>query len=158
MGYSKIRRWNKKSIELMIYRDQAKQVIIAYLALLKNQVILEGAPVTVGTRIPYGKTEYIHISVDDIENQGTGEKPIYRVYVTLEAVSIQAKTEGDETKVNTIIEQVLELTSDLDNYTMNDFTCIMVMPQGLEHDTEHNEANYNIIRKLRNINYVEQQK
>ena len=126
--------------------------------LLKVTIIYNGSPVPVGTRITQGATEYVLIQVDDIENQGTGETPIYRAYISLQVVSLQDITEGDETPGNVISEQLLEIISDPEIFLMTDFKCIMVMPLGLERDSELTDSNYNIIRNLKMINYVEQLK
>ena len=142
----------------MIYRDPTQQILKAYVNVLKGSIILNGSPVAVGTKISQGRTEYVLISVDDIENQGTGEQPIYRAYVKLEIVSIQELTEGDETLVNSMAEQILEMISEPDMFLMDNFQCVMVMPGGMERTTENNESNYNIIRTIRMINYVSQTK
>lgn len=140
----------------MIYRDPQNEILKAYVAILKNQIMLEGAPVAVGTKISQGETEYIHLSVDDIEDQGTGDGPLYRAYITLEIVSMQEKTEGNDEIVNGIAEQVLEIISEPDRFIMNNFTCVHVAPGGMERDSELTDTSYNIIRKLRMLNYVSQ--
>ncbi len=140
----------------MIYRDPTNEILKAYVNLLKGSIMLNGSTVSVGTKISQGRTEYVLIEVDDIENQGTGEQPIYRTYIKLEIVSIQELTEGDETLVNSIAEQILEIISEPEMFLMNNFQCVMVMPGGMERYTENNESNYNIIRTIRMINYVSQ--
>ncbi len=142
----------------MIYRDPTHQILKAYVNLLKGTIIYNGAPVPVGTRITQGATEYVLIQVDDIENQGHGAAPIYRAYISLIVTSQQDITEGDETPGNVISEQLLEIISDPEVFLMTDFKCIMVMPLGLERDSELTDSNYNIIRNLKMINYVEQLK
>lgn len=142
----------------MIYRDPTYQILKAYVNLLKGTIIYNGSAVPVGTKISQGATEYVLIEIDDIENQGTGETPIYRAYISLQVVSLQDITEGDETPGNVISEQILEIISDPEIFIMNDFKCVMVMPLGLGRDSELTESNYNIIRNLKMINYVEQLK
>lgn len=140
----------------MIYRDPTKEILKAYVNLLKGAIIYKGSPVAVGTRISQGQTEYVLISVDDLENQSTGDGPLYRAYIKLEIVSVQEVTEGDETPGNEIAEQILEIISEPEMFIMNNFTCVMVMPGGMERDSELTETNYNIIRTIRMLNYVEQ--
>ncbi len=56
----------------MIYRDPTNEVLKAYVNLLKGCIMLNGSPVAVGTKISQGRTEYVLIEIDDIENQGLG--------------------------------------------------------------------------------------
>ncbi len=140
----------------MIYRDPTHAILKAYVALLKGSIQYNGQAVPVGTKIAQGATEYILIQIDDVENQSTGDGPLYRCYITLEIVSQQDITSGDEDPVNRIAEQLLEIISEPEQFIMDNFTCVMVMPSSMERDSENTESNYNIMRKIRMINYIEQ--
>ena len=142
----------------MIYRDPTNEILKAYVNLLDGSIIYDGSPVAVGTRIAQGETEYVLISVDDLENQSTGDGPLYRAYIKLQVVSIQDITEGSETPVNSIAEQILEIISEPEMFIMTHFRCVMVQPGGMERNSELTDSNYNIIRDLRMLNYIEQTK
>jgi len=140
----------------MIYRDPTHELLKAYVNVLSGSIIWNGSPVAVGTKIPQGETEYVLIYVEDINNMSTGDGPIYNATVAMQAVSLQDVNEGDETPVNRIIEQIIEVISDPEMFIMNNFKCVMAMPEGITPDTELTESSYNVLRTLRMSNIVEQ--
>lgn len=140
----------------MIYRDPTHEILKAYVNVLNGSIIWNGNPVPVGTRIAQGETEYVLIYVEDLDNMSTGDGPIYRAVIAMQTVSLQDVNEGDETPVNRIIEQIIEVISDPEMILMNNFKCVMVMPEGITPDTEITESSYNILRTLRMLNIIEQ--
>jgi len=142
----------------MIYRDPTHEILKAYVNALNGSIIWNGSPVAVGTKIAQRETEYVLIYVEDLNNMSTGDGPIYKATVAMQAVSLQDVNEGDETPVNRIIEQIIEVISDPLMILMNNFKCVMVMPEGITPDTEITESSYNILRTLRMSNVIEQKK
>lgn len=143
----------------MIYRDPTHEIEKAYVNVLKGSIIWNDSPVAIGTKIPQGETEYVLISVeDDLDNMGTGDGPIYKATIAMQAVSLQDVNEGDETPVNRIIEQIIEIIGDPEMILMNNFKCVMIMPAGNTPDTELTDSSYNVIRTLRMLNIIEQKK
>jgi len=142
----------------MIYRDPTHELLKAYVNVLKGSIIWDGSSVPVGTRIAQGKTEYVLIFIEDLKNMGTGDGPIYNATVAMQAVSMQDVNEGDETPVSRIIEQIIEVISDPEMILMNNFKCVMIMPEGITPDTEMTESSYNVLRTLRMLNFIEQTK
>jgi len=142
----------------MIYRDPTHEILKAYVNALNGSIIWNGSPVAVGTKIAQRETEYVLIYVEDLNNMSTGDGPIYKATVAMQAVSLQDVNEGDETPVNRIIEQIIEVISDPLMILMNNFKCVMVMPEGITPDTEITESSYNILKTLRMSNVIEQKK
>jgi len=140
----------------MRYRDPAQQILKAYYNLLNGSVFLNGSTVVIGTRIPKRTSEYVLLYIEDMANHDTGAEVLYNVTVAMQIVSMQAVSEGDEEKVNTIFEQVIELVDDPDSFNMDNFRCLTSQFEGSEHETEMTDSSYNIIRKLRMSNFLEQ--
>lgn len=137
-------------------RDPTKQLLKAYYDLLNGSVFYDGSAVKVGTRIPKRTDKYILIYIEDMGNHNTGAEILYNIVVALQIVSMQAVNEGDEEVVNTIFEQVIERLDDPDAFVMDNFRCLTSQFEAGEHDTEMTDTNYNIIRKLRMSNFIEQ--
>lgn len=140
----------------MIYRDPTHEILKAYVNVLNGSIIWNGSPVAVGTKIPQGETEYVLIYVEDLDNMSTGDGPIYKAVIAMQAVSLQDVNEGDETPVNRIVEQIIEVISDPLMIQMNNFKCVMVMPEGITPDRELTDNSYNILRTLRMSNIIQQ--
>jgi len=141
----------------MIYRDPTKEILKAYVNLLKGSIIYNGVTIPVGTRIPRRATEYVLICKNSLENFSTGDKVVYQVIVALQVVSMQAISEGDETPVNSITEQILEVM-DPEMFIMNNFKCLTAIPAGMDRDTDLTDNSYNIVRILNMSNFIEQVK
>lgn len=140
----------------MIYRDPTHEILKAYVNVLTGSIIWNGSPVAIGTKIAQGETEYVLIYVEDLDPMGTGDGPIYKAVIAMQAVSLQDVNEGDETPVNRIVEQIIEVISDPLMIQMNNFKCVMVMPEGITPDRELTDNSYNILRTLRMSNIIEQ--
>jgi hypothetical protein len=141
----------------MIYMDPTHEILKAYVNVLKGSIIYDGVVIPVGTRIPRRATEYVLIYKESLENVSTGDKVVYLASVAMQVVSMQDISEGDETPVNRIMEQIIEVM-DPEMFIMNHFKCITAMPapDGMDRDTELTDNSYNIIRILRMLNFIEQ--
>lgn len=139
-------------------REPIQQILKAYHDILNGSIIYEGNVITVGTKISRRTTNYIHLYVSDIENISTGDQVIYKIIVTLEVVSLQGTTEGDDTIVNAIIDQILEFVEDENMLQMSDFKCDMVNIGGIEDSSELTESNYIIAKEVNMLNFIEQRK
>lgn len=137
-------------------REPIQQIMKAYYNILNGSIIYEGNVIAVGTKIPRGENNYIYLYISDINNISTGDQVIYNITVTLQVVSMQGTTEGDETIVNSIIDQILEFVDDETMLQMDDFKCDMVQVLGIEDATELTESNYIIAKKLNMLNIIEQ--
>jgi len=140
----------------MIYRDPAHEILKAYVAILKGNIIYDGTVIPVGTRIPRRAKEYVLIYIDSMEDFSTGDAPVYKIWVTMQIVSMQNITEGDETPVNSIQEQIMEVVSDIQMLPMDHFKLIRTMPAGMDRDTDLTDNSYNIVRILRMLNFIQQ--
>lgn len=138
------------------YKDPSQQLLEAYQTLLGGSITLDGEEVTVGTRIPRKKLNYVHLYIEAINNYDTGDKVLYNVTVALEIVSVQEISEGNEEVANDIQNQVLQLIDDPADLAMTDFTCLTCQFGDSEHNTEMTDANYIITRKLRINHFIEQ--
>jgi len=140
----------------MTYRDPSQQLLKAYQNILEGHIIYEGETITVGTRIPRKKTKYVYLYIEATNNYSTGDKVLYNITMAMQIVSLQDISEGDETVVNIILDQVLGLVGDPDSIIMNDFIALTSTFGDSEHDTEMSESNYIITKKLRMLHFVEQ--
>lgn len=141
----------------MITRDPTHEIIKAYYNLLNDSIVYDGAVVTVGTRIPEDETKYVYIYLESLIPYSTGDKVLYKAVVTMQIVSLQDISEGDETIVHSIFEQVLERVGDADSIIMDGFDCVMVQFEDGDQDPpEVDDTNYIITRKLRMLNHIEQ--
>jgi hypothetical protein len=140
----------------MRYRDPTQQILKAYYNLLNGSVFYNDSIVRVGTRIPKRTNNYVLIYIEDMGNMDTGKERLYNVVVAMQIVSMQNVTEGDDEVVNTIQEQVIELVDDPDSFIMDGFRCLTAKFENSEYDTEMTDSSYNIIRKLRMSNFIEQ--
>lgn len=116
----------------------------------------DGSPVTIGTRIPRNTDKYVLLYIDDMSPMDTGDAIIYNVITAMQIVSMQETTEGDESIVNDIFEQVIELVGDPEMFIMNGFRCVTSMFEGSERIPELTDTNYIITRKLQISNIIEQ--
>ena len=140
----------------MTYRDPSQQLLKAYQNILDGHIIYEGETITVGTRINRKKTKYVYLYIEATNNYSTGDKVLYNITMAMQIVSMQDISEGDETVVNSILDQVLGLVGDPDSIIMNDFNCLTSTFGDSEHDTEMSESNYIITKKLRMLHFIEQ--
>jgi len=140
----------------MTYKDPSEQLLEAYQAILDGNITYEGSAVTVGTRIPRKTTKYVYLYIESTDNHSTGDKILYNITMTMQIVSIQDISEGDESVVNNILNQILQLVSDADTIVMDDFICLTNQFGDMEYDTEMTETGYNIIKKLRMLHFIEQ--
>lgn len=141
---------------MMIFKDPSQQLLKAYQDILKGQIIYNGETITIGTRIPRKKTKYARLYIEASNNYSTGDKVLYNITMALQIVSIQEISEGDETVVNSILDQVLQKVGDPDAILMADFNCLTSTFGDSEYDSEMSESNYIITKKLRMNHYVEQ--
>jgi len=141
----------------MIARDPTHQILKAYYDLLNDSIVYDGAVVYVGTRIPDDETKYVHIYIESLIDNSTGDSVMYKAIVTMQIVSLQDVSEGDETIMHSIFEQVLEKVGDADALIMTDFKCAMVQfEDGDQDSSEMDDTNYIIPNKLRMLNFIEQ--
>ena len=141
----------------MTYKDPSQQLLKAYQDILKGNIIYSGETITVGTRIPRKKTKYVYLYIDATNNYSTGDKALYSISVALQIISIQEISEGDETVVNSILDQVLQKTGDPEQIIMADFICLTSTFGGMDPiSPEMSESNYIITRKLTMSHFVEQ--
>lgn len=142
----------------MKYRDPSQQLLKAFQNILEGNIIYGSEVITVGTRIPRKKTKYVLLYIESTNNFSTGDSVLYNIIITMQIVTMQEMTEGDETVVNNILDQVLQLVDDPDAIIMQDFVCLSSQFGDMEHDTELTDSNYNIIKKLRMNLFIEQKK
>jgi len=140
----------------MRYKDPSLQVLKAATELLDDAVVYAGQVIYCGTRIPRNKKNYVQIYIEAIQNKNTGDSTIYDVTLAFQVVSIQASSEGDETPLNSIFEQVVARVDNAQNYVMTDFECVMAEFGDSEYNSELLDANYMITRKLRINLFIEQ--
>jgi len=141
----------------MTYKDPSQQLLKAYQDILEGNIIYLGEIITVGTRIPRKKTKYVYLYIDASNNYSTGDKALYSISVALQIISIQEISEGDETVVNSILDQVLQKTGDPEQIIMADFICLTSTFGGMDPiSPEMSESNYIITRKLTMNHFLEQ--
>ena len=140
----------------MRYKDPSLQILKAATELLSDSVVYDGQVIYAGTRIPRNKKNYIQIYIESIMNKNTGDSMIYDVALAFQCVTIQSSSEGDETPLNSIFEQVIARVDAPENYVMTDFNCVMAEFGDSEYNNELLDANYMISRKLRIILFIEQ--
>ena len=141
----------------MTYKDPSQQLLKAYRNILEGNIIYSGETITIGTRIPRKKTKYVYLYIDAINNYSTGDKALYSISVALQIISIQEISEGDETVVNSILDQVLQKTGDPEQIIMADFICLTSTFGGMDPiSPEMSESNYIITRKLTMNHFIEQ--
>ena len=143
----------------MIAHDPTHQILKAYCDLLNDSIVYEGAVVSVGTRIPDNENKYVYIYLESLIPDSTGDSVIFKATITMQIVSLQNVSEGDETIVHSILEQLLERVGDADAVIMPDFKCLMAQfEDGNQDPPEMDDTNYIITRKLRMLNFIEQTK
>jgi len=141
----------------MINRDPSHQILKAYYDLLNGSIVYDGAVVSVGTRIPDDENKYVYIYLESLLPYSTGDQVLYKAIVTMQIVSLQNVSEGDETIVHSIFEQVIERVGDADALIMTDFNCVMVQFEDGDQDTpEMDDVNYILTKKCRMLNFIEQ--
>lgn len=140
----------------MRYKDPSYQILKAATELLEDSIVYGGEVIYAGTRIPRNKKNYIQIYIESTLNKNTGDAMIYDVTLAFQIVTLQAASEGDETAVNSILEQVLTRVDTAENYVMDDFRCAMAEFADSEYNAELLDANYMISKKLRVTLIVEQ--
>jgi hypothetical protein len=145
-----------KTGPVMTYKDPSQQLLKAYQAILSGQIIYAGETITVGTRIPRAKTKYVYLYIESANNYSTGDKVLYNITMRMQIVSLQEISEGDETVVNSILDQILQIVGNPEVIIMTDFTCLTSQFGDSEYDTEMSDSNYIITKKLRMNHFIEQ--
>jgi len=140
----------------MINRDPSQQILKAYQSILEGQIVYAGEIITVGTRIPRKEKKYVHLFIESILPNNTGDSMGYIITMALQIVVIQDISEGDETVANGILETVLPLVGDPEAIIMKNFTCLTSQFSESEFEPEMSETNYIITRKLRMSHFIEQ--
>jgi len=140
----------------MRYRDPTHELLKAYYNLLNGNVFYNGSAIKVGTRIPKRTNNYVLLYIEDLGNYNTGAEKVYNVIVAMQIVSMQQATEGDDEVVNEIAEQIIQLIDDPDSFLMDGFRCLTAIFEAGEYDTEMTDSSFNIIRKIRMSNFIEQ--
>jgi len=142
----------------MTPRDPTHQLLKAYYDLLKDSIVYAGDVVKVGTKIPQRTNTYIYLYIESLLPYNTGDSVIYKAIIAIQVVSLQEVSEGDETVVNSIIEQIIPMVDDADYILMTDFNCVMIQFEDSDHNTEMTDSNYIITKKLRMLNFIEQKR
>lgn len=141
---------------IMKPKDPAGAILRAYYDALNGNVIHDGEEVYCGTLIPRDTDKYVLIFIKDMEPQRTGEGIIYNVFVGLQVVSMQAVNEGDETVVNDIVEQVIEIVGEPETLHADGYKIETSTPSAFDLDKEMTETSYNLIRTITMNNWIEQ--
>lgn len=136
-------------------RDPTEKLLHAYYQILNGAIIYNGSPVYVGTRIPTDRSEYVYLFMKDLQPMNTGDQIIYNAYVGLQIVSMQGTTEGDDSPVHDILDQVLELVGDKDQFIMNGWEVQTSFFDNSNDLSEMTETNFNITRELTMFNIIE---
>lgn len=139
-----------------IAKDPAHKLLKAYCNILNGSIVYNGSIVTMGTKIAQNTDKYVLLYIEDMSPMNTGDAIIYNVITAMQIVSMQETTEGDETIVNNIFEQVIELVGDPEMFIMKGFCCVTSMFEGSEYLPELTDTNYIITRKLQMSNIIEQ--
>jgi len=140
----------------MTKKNPIQQILKAYYNVLNGTIIYNGSIITVGTKIPRGTNNYIHLSASS-DNYSTGDQTLYKITVTLQIVSRQGINEGDETIINSILDQVLSVVDDPEMILMDDFRCLMSNVLDIEKTSiDADEANTIITKSLNMLNFIEQ--
>jgi len=141
----------------MINRDPSHAILRAYYDLLNDSIVYDDAVVSVGTRIPDDENKYVYIYLESLLPYSTGDKVLYKAIVTMQIVSLQNVSEGDETIIHSIFEQVIEKVGDADAIIMADFNCVMIQFEDGDQDPpEIDDTNYILTKKLKMLNFIEQ--
>jgi len=141
----------------MNYKDPSQQLLKAYQNILQGQVVYGSEQVTIGTRIPRKKNKYVLIYIESAIPNNTGDSIIYNIMMGMQIVSMQAISEGDETVINSILDQVLNIVGNEEAILMADFNCLNSQFADMDPiEPEMTEANYTITKKLRMQHFIEQ--
>jgi len=137
-------------------KDPTKAILKAYVDVLKNSIVYDGNTIHVGVAIPQNTTEWVYIYVESMENIKTEGKSLFIILIALQVVSMQDILESDDTIVNDIVEQVIELIDDKSSFKLKGFDLVDLMPSNFDRDEQTTETNHIITRKIQISNYVQQ--
>ena len=137
-------------------KDPTQEILKAYYNALNGNVAYGGADIYVGTKIPSDEKNYIHIYVESLQDKGTGTQTIVEAIVTMDIVTRLDLNSGNEVMINDITDQVLQIVSDADNFTLTHFNCLFSQLFGMERNSENTDTDYITSRKLRIKNFIEQ--
>ncbi len=141
----------------MTYKDPSQQLLKAYQDILEGHITHAGETITVGTRIPRKKKKYVLLYIDSALPNNTGDSVIYNISMAMQIVSIQEISEGDETVVYSILDQVLQKVGDPAQIVMTDFNCLTAQFGDMDPIApELSETNYILTKKLRMVHFIEQ--
>ena len=137
-------------------KDPANKLLKAYVDVLKDSIMYNDSVVYAGTAIPQKETEWVLIYIESMDPVKTEGKDLFSVIVSLQIVSMQDLLESDDTVVNEIVEQVIELIDNKDAFNMSGFEIVDLRPMNFDRDSEKTETNHIITRKVQVLNYVQQ--
>jgi len=136
--------------------DPTHEIIKGYYDLIKTGITYGGNTIYVGTKIPQNNTTYVYIYLESLENKSTADSVVYLATVTMQIVSMQDADEGNDTVVNSILEQLLTKLGDPALIVMTHFKCLTAIYGDMETLNEMDESKNIITKKLRMTSFVEQ--
>jgi len=137
-------------------KDPTGAILKAYVDVLKDSIVHDGNTIYAGTAIPQGETEWVYVYIESMDNIKTEGKSLFNALVALQVVSMQDILESDDTVVNDICEQVIELIDDKAAFKLQGFDLVDLMPMNFDRDEQTTESNHIITRKIQVSNYIQQ--
>jgi len=126
--------------------DYRNDLLSAYYSALNGVIIVDGSTIEVGTKISKDATDFIRYFISSDSDIGTFNDIIREIDVNLDCVSIQPKTRGDDTGVDSMVDQVKEII--IENLTINGWNIELTLDQGTDEASGESDDNYIVRRTI----------
>src|SRR6056297_40388 len=125
--------------------DYRNALLSAYFTQLNNNVVIDGSIIEVGTKISDGAKDFIRYFISSDDDRGTFDHVIREADVTIDCVSIQPLTMGDDEIVDEMVDQVKQIISDI---SINGWVTELTLEMGTETGSGENESEYIVRRTI----------
>lgn len=127
--------------------DYQNELLGNYYDLLNGQIIIEGSEIEVGTKISNDQGDFVTYDVVFDDDRGTFDTVIREIDVNVQCISIQAKHLGDDSKVNSMVNQVKEIIKE-DSFSMANWIIELFLDKGTVPANSEDDDHYTYRRTI----------
>ena len=128
--------------------DYRTDLLTAYYNLLNGSIIIDGSEIEVGTKISEGATDFIRYFISSDDDRGTFDDVVREIDVNLDCVSVQPKNRGDDSVVDSMVEQVKQIINPKTGITIHGWIDELTLDMGTETGSGESDVNYIVRRTI----------
>lgn len=125
--------------------DYRNSLLSAYYSNLNGVIVVNSSVIEVGTKISKDARDFIRYFIASDDNVGTFDEQIREIDVNIDCVSIQPKNRGDDSIVDSMVEQVKEY---INSIFINGWEMCLTRDMGTEDESGESDVNYIVRRTI----------